>query len=184
MHLLRALLLLAPSIPMLFMGEEYGETAPFLYFCDFHGELADAVREGRRREFSAFPEFAGEKARAAIPDPNDERTFLDSKLDWSRAQGAAGRRVLDEHRRLLALRAREVAPRIAKGAHGKFQRIGDHGLHVDWTLGDGSTLHFRGNFGEAPLHAGTPPAPAIHVVGTFDAGRLGPWSAVWALEAA
>src|SRR3954471_13155052 len=103
LRLARAAMLLAPSVPMLFMGEEYGEISPFLYFCDFHGELADAVREGRRREFSSFPQFADESARAAIPDPNSERTFLDSKLDWSRAGREEGRRTLQAHRDLLEL---------------------------------------------------------------------------------
>jgi malto-oligosyltrehalose trehalohydrolase len=181
--LARALLLLVPAVPLLFMGEEYGETAPFLYFCDFHGELADAVREGRRREFAGFPEFADEAARAAIPDPNAEGTFLDSKLEWSRAQSEAGRRTLEAHRKLLALRAREIAPRTAKGARGSFELTGEHGLRVDWTLGDGSALHLRANFGDAPLEADAPPGRVIHAEGRFESGRLGPWSAVWALEA-
>jgi len=181
--LARAVLLLSPPVPMLFMGEEYGETAPFLYFCDFHGELADAVREGRRREFAAFPEFADPAAREAIPDPNAEKTFHDSKLDWARLKREPHRKILEEHRRLLALRAREIAPRIAKGASGRFEPIGDHGLRADWDLGDGSRLHLRANFGDAPLDAGTPPGGVIHTVGKHDGARLGSWSAVFALEA-
>ena len=66
---MQAILLLAPQIPLLFMGEEWGATQPFCFFTDFHDELADAVREGRRREFERFPEFASEAARAHIPDP-------------------------------------------------------------------------------------------------------------------
>lgn len=68
--------LLAPFVPMLFMGEEYGENAPFLYFCDhIDEELAVATREGRRREFAAFAAFAGN-----IPDPQSAQTFAASKL--------------------------------------------------------------------------------------------------------
>ncbi len=68
--------LLAPFVPMLFMGEEYGENAPFLYFCDHvDEELAVATREGRRREFAAFTAFAGD-----IPDPQSPHTFAASKL--------------------------------------------------------------------------------------------------------
>ena len=180
--LARAVLLLSPPVPMLFMGEEYGETAPFLYFCDFHGELADAVREGRRREFAAFPEFADPAAREAIPDPNAEKTFRDSKLDWAKLNRDPHRKTLEEHRRLLALRAREIAPRIAKGARGSFEPIGDHGLRADWDLGDGSRLHLRANFGDAPLDAGTQPGRVIHTVGKLEDARLGSWSAVFALE--
>jgi maltooligosyltrehalose trehalohydrolase len=73
------LLLLSPQIPMLFMGEEDGSTSPFLFFTDFHDDLADAVREGRRREFAKFPAFADPKARQAIPDPNARATFEASR---------------------------------------------------------------------------------------------------------
>jgi maltooligosyltrehalose trehalohydrolase len=69
--------LLSPFTPMLFMGEEYGEPAPFQFFCDhIDEEIATATREGRRREFAAFAEFAGEE----VPDPQDPATFERSKL--------------------------------------------------------------------------------------------------------
>ncbi len=83
---LHAILLLSPHVPLLFMGEEYGETRPFLFFTDFHGELADAVREGRRREFAGFEAFSGELA--PIPDPNAWDTFAASRLDWSEREGS------------------------------------------------------------------------------------------------
>ncbi|HDR9035688.1 TPA: malto-oligosyltrehalose trehalohydrolase [Burkholderia vietnamiensis] len=73
-----ALLLLAPQVPLLFMGEEDGSTQPFQFFTDYRGELADAVRDGRRREFAAFPAFADPAHRDAIPDPNDLGTFVRS----------------------------------------------------------------------------------------------------------
>ena len=72
-----------------FMGEEWGATQPFLFFCDFSGELAEAVRKGRREEFSRFPEFADPERVAKIPDPSAEATFLASKLDWSRIDADA-----------------------------------------------------------------------------------------------
>jgi maltooligosyltrehalose trehalohydrolase len=77
LKLAAAALLLAPMLPLLFMGEEYGEVAPFLYFVS-HGDpdLVEAVRQGRRREFSAFA-WQGE-----VPDPQAEETFLRSKLNW------------------------------------------------------------------------------------------------------
>src|SRR5690606_1871957 len=61
--------LLAPSVPLLFMGEEWGASTPFLYFCDFEPGLRDAVREGRRAEFASFAAFASARARETIPDP-------------------------------------------------------------------------------------------------------------------
>lgn len=104
-----ALLLLAPYVPLLFMGEEYGETNPFLYFVS-HGdpELIAAVREGRRREFAAFG-WQGELA-----DPQAETTFARSRLSWARDASPA-RRALDRlYRDLLTLRRRE--PVLRPGA--------------------------------------------------------------------
>jgi maltooligosyltrehalose trehalohydrolase len=76
-HLAAFTTLLAPFTPMLFMGEEYGEAAPFQFFSDhIDEEIAVATREGRRREFSAFAEFAAEE----VPDPQDRATFERSRL--------------------------------------------------------------------------------------------------------
>jgi maltooligosyltrehalose trehalohydrolase len=87
----------SPFLPLLFQGQEWGETRPFLYFTDHGPGLAEAVREGRRAEFAAFD------WGARVPDPNDPATFQRSKLDWDRAGGP----VLELWRALLALR-REV----------------------------------------------------------------------------
>jgi maltooligosyltrehalose trehalohydrolase len=87
----------SPFLPLLFQGQEWGETRPFLYFTDHRPGLAEAVREGRRAEFAAFD------WGARVPDPNDPATFQRSKLDWDRAGGP----VLELWRTLLALR-REV----------------------------------------------------------------------------
>ena len=91
--------LLTPFVPMLFMGEEHGEPAPFQFFSDhIDDEIATATREGRRREFASFAEFAGEE----IPDPQDPATFERSKLTWRRDEA-----LRDLHARLLRVR-REV----------------------------------------------------------------------------
>jgi 1,4-alpha-glucan branching enzyme len=68
------------------MGEEFAETNPFLFFTDFHGDLAKAVREGRAKEFAGH---AGHDA--SVPDPNDPRTFIRSKLDWQKAASEEGK---------------------------------------------------------------------------------------------
>jgi maltooligosyltrehalose trehalohydrolase len=106
LKLAAGILLLSPCVPLLFMGEEYGEQAPFLYFVS-HSDpaLVEAVRQGRRREFSAFT-WQGEP-----PDPQDEATFLRSKLDHSfRHQGESG--VLQEFYREL-IRIRKELPALA-----------------------------------------------------------------------
>ena len=114
MRALASVYLLAPQIPMLFMGEEWGATSPFLFFCDFKGELAEAVRKGRREEFSRFPEFADPQQVAKIPDPLAESTFLASKLDWSRVDAAH----LAYYRDLLKARREFVQPLLASIRHG------------------------------------------------------------------
>ena len=99
---------------MLFMGEEWGATQPFLFFCDYHGELADAVRKGRREEFSRFPEFADPERVAKIPDPSAEATFLASKLDWDQVDTDH----LAYYRELLETRREHVRPLLPYIRHG------------------------------------------------------------------
>jgi maltooligosyltrehalose trehalohydrolase len=98
------LVLLSPFIPLIFMGEEYGEPAPFLYFVS-HGdpELVEAVRQGRRREFAAFG------WQSEPPDPQDERSFLRSKLNLSLRQEGRHQIVYEYHRELLGLRTQVPA---------------------------------------------------------------------------
>ncbi len=113
-----ACVLLAPATPMLFMGEEYGATTPFLYFCDFEGELAGAVTRGRRSEFGQFERFRDAEAQAAIPDPNARSTFSASKLDRGEAATQSGAQWLAFYRRCLALRRAHVTPRLHGAAAG------------------------------------------------------------------
>jgi 1,4-alpha-glucan branching enzyme len=168
------------------MGEELGATTPFLYFCDFKGELADAVREGRRKEFAAFARFADAKARAGIPDPNARSTFEASKIRWEDAGKPAQAEWLARHSALLALRSEHIVPRLAgMGGGAKYEAIGTHGLAVDWTLGDGSRLHLRANFGAKPEPGiGRAPGAILHSEGDCEGPGLGSWSGVWSLEPA
>ena len=148
-----AIVLLSPQIPLLFMGEEWGSRRPFLFFCDFEPGLADAVREGRRREFAHFPEFRDESARQQIPDPTMLSTFEMSKLDWHERAGQAHVAWLAHYRRLLAIRQREIVPRL-RGmgeAQGRYRVVGAKAVIVEWRLSDGSLLRLIANFAEEPL---------------------------------
>ena len=181
LRLATAALLLAPSIPLLFMGEEFAASAPFLYFCDFHGELADAVREGRRREFAAFERFRDPAARERIPDPGALETFLRSKLDWDEAARGAHAERLALYRELLAIRARHIVPHLdGRLFSARFETVGPAGLAVDWTLGDGARLHLRANFSETPGPLAPSPGIALHSEGAHPGA---PWSGAWTLEA-
>jgi maltooligosyltrehalose trehalohydrolase len=152
-----ALLLLSPQIPLLFMEEEFGSAQPFLYFTDYAGELADAVREGRRREFAKFSAFNDPERRARIPDPNAAQTFaLSSPPTEEEPNGTGAATQTNGHgereawmhfyRSALAVRAKLIAPRL-RGARSLgvtlLRTRTDHeanALVARWRLADGETL--------------------------------------------
>ena len=157
--------LLSPHIPLLFMGEEWGETRPFAFFTDFEGDLARAVREGRRREFASFPAFEDAALRERIPDPNAIGTFEASRIDWTRPTTTEGRAWLDFTQGLLALRHARIVPHL-KGAGGNAGRVllaQDGLIAVDWQL-NGAVLGLRANLSEAA--AILPDAAGICLLGT------------------
>jgi malto-oligosyltrehalose trehalohydrolase len=176
-----AVLLLAPSPPLLFMGEEWGATTPFLFFCDFDGDLASAVRDGRRREFAKFPAFSTPDARDRIPDPLDIRTFERSRLD---RPGQYREEFAEHYRSLLALRHREIVPRVAEtGPHHASYRVSGRVLTAQWQLADGSALGLAANLGPSaapftPLGTGWRrlwgPEPSAETIGA--------WTVIWSIR--
>lgn len=133
-----ALLLLAPEVPLIFMGQEWAAPEPFLFFTDHNEDLGHLVTEGRRKEFEHFAAFADEAGRERIPDPQVESTFLSSKLDWSRRQAPDHAACLHWYQRLLHIRkfliehanfdsSRTLNDKIIvvewASAHGKFSAV-------------------------------------------------------------
>jgi maltooligosyltrehalose trehalohydrolase len=106
-----SLLLLAPESPLLFMGQEWAATTPFLYFTDHEPGLGRRVTEGRLREFARFRAFADPETSGRIPDPQARTTFEASRLRWEEVGREPHAAVLRLHRALLALRRAEVVPR-------------------------------------------------------------------------
>ena len=106
-----ALLLCAPQTPLLFMGQEWGASTPFLFFTDHAAELGRAVTSGRRQEFAAFEAFRDPAVRDTIPDPQAEATFCRSVLKWAEIGGEEHRSLLRLYRALLALRRTAPAMR-------------------------------------------------------------------------
>jgi malto-oligosyltrehalose trehalohydrolase len=139
-----AMLLLTPHIPLLFMGEEWGEERPFLFFTDYSGDLAKAVRDGRREEFSRFSGF-----NAEVPDPNAAATFDRSRIDWSMAATSAGAASMERLRTLLTTRREHVVPLLANasGGSGRVVAMQGRAFAVDWRFPD-AVLQMRCNFGE------------------------------------
>jgi malto-oligosyltrehalose trehalohydrolase len=182
-----ACVLLAPAVPMLFMGEEFDASSPFLYFCDFAAELGAAVTAGRREEFARFARFRDPAARAAIADPNHASTFERSKLRWEELEREPHRRRRALVRWLLELRRESIAPRLAGMNAGGRYAVDGSVVSVAWTLGDGARLGLVANLGpdEAPVVA-LPRGEMLYASGAPAArarGALPAWAVVVALEA-
>jgi maltooligosyltrehalose trehalohydrolase len=127
-----AAVLTAPYLPLLFMGEEYGETAPFAFFTSFGDPaLVEAVRAGRRQEFARF------RWTGAIPDPHDPATFAAARLDRTRRERPPGRHVWAWYRALLAVRRRHPALRDPDRQRARVTRAGPALVLYRWAA-DGS----------------------------------------------
>jgi malto-oligosyltrehalose trehalohydrolase len=186
-----AITLLAPQPPLLFMGEEWNAPEPFPFFCDFSGELADLVREGRRREFAEFPAFADPQMRARIPDPTAAATFESAVLDWSRREQPVHRERLALYRRLLALRRSEIAPRLSGMRDGAatIEEAEERHLCVRWRLADGAVLSLDANLSGDPQSGGRSRAREGRllyesqpgVAASLAAGALPAWSVLWTI---
>jgi maltooligosyltrehalose trehalohydrolase len=173
-----AITLLAPMVPMLFMGEEWGSHAPFPFFCDFDGELAEAVRNGRRKEFAgAYAKYGKE-----IPDPLAISTVQSAVLDWTSLDREPSRNRLALIRDLLAIRKREVIPRLCGSSFGEAKASESGLLSANWQMADGARLRLAANL--SPHEIGHDIATAgIAIWGGSASGKMPPWSVFWHLDA-
>ena len=147
-----AVLLLTPSIPMLFMGEEWGSTQPFPYFCDFGPELSEIVRTSRIKEFALGKAFETEEAKARIPDPTARDTYDRAILDWSQVNAPRHASWFTYYRKLIALRLIEIAPLLERLAtEGATAVVKDKLLLVKWPLIEGGALVLEANLGDTPV---------------------------------
>jgi malto-oligosyltrehalose trehalohydrolase len=180
-----AVYLLLPQIPMLFMGEEWDSEHAFQFFCDFGDELGDAVRNGRRQEFSRFAAFASATVRQRIPDPQAEQTFLDSKLDWSALTQPSHQRTLQRYQSLLAVRRRHIVPLLPTMGHGgQYSVIGPGAVMVQWHACSGAQLTLLANLSEQRV-AAFPEVPGtlLWEEDQIDAdGSCPPWCVRWMLR--
>jgi malto-oligosyltrehalose trehalohydrolase len=180
-----ALLLLSPHVPMLFMGEEYGALQPFLYFCDYEGELAEAITKGRRGEFAQFTAFADAGALERIPDPNAPGTFEKSRLRWEERAQVGHREWLAYVRELLRLRAERIAPLVPFVRQGAATyEVEGSRLTVSWPTHGQGTLELMANMSDIPSEAAmTRATRLIHSSAASAAtAQLQPWEVRWALS--
>lgn len=170
-----AITLLAPMTPMLFMGEEWGSKAPFPFFCDFKGDLADAVRRGRRSEYAwAYAKYGDE-----IPDPLAKSTFQSAILDWESRNEAPGKKRLALVQDLLAIRRREIVPKLAGASFGDAQAADNGLLTANWHMGDGATLLLVANLSKSAIARKTSAANGTPIWGGEAGALLPPWSVFW-----
>jgi maltooligosyltrehalose trehalohydrolase len=170
-----AITLLAPMTPMLFMGEEWGSKVPFPFFCDFKGDLAAAVRKGRRSEYA----WAYAKYRDEIPDPLAKSTFQSAILDWESRNEAPGKKRLALVQNLLAIRRQEIVPRLAGASFGNAQAADNGLLTANWRMGDGATLQLVANLSNSEIAREGSAASGTPIWGG-EAGELMPsWSVFW-----
>lgn len=130
-----ALLLLAPQTPLLYMGQEWACTTPFLYFSHHHEELGKLVTAGRRNEFRHFRLFADPHVRDRIPDPQAETTFQASKLNWAEREQPYHQGVWQLYQDLLALRQSE--PALQPGGQFEVGAVNDRTLSLTRTSPNG-----------------------------------------------
>jgi malto-oligosyltrehalose trehalohydrolase len=184
------ILLLAPSIPLLFMGEEFGARTPFLFFCNFESSLAEAVSAGRRGEFALFARFNDPASREGIPDPNADSTFEASRLDWKVLGDLDRQEWLRLHRHLLALRSKYISSRFSGACNlmTTHHLLSERGLQVCWELSDGTQLALLANLGDSCLSGLTVPSGQFvytssqMTTDSLSRSALPAWSVAWFLK--
>jgi malto-oligosyltrehalose trehalohydrolase len=179
-----ALQLLCPQIPLVFMGEDLASAAPFLFFTDHNPELAQAVRDGRRREFAGFAQFSDSEKLKRIPDPNAPETFERSKP----AQDSAGGEKRETlYRQLLSIRRREIIPRLDGARALDAEAVGAAAVLARWRLSDGEVLVLASNLGGHAAAIAPQPhrllfASSQTAAGAIRIGRLEPCTTVALLD--
>lgn len=178
-----AVYLLLPQIPMLFMGEEWNAAQPFAYFCDFDGELGQAVRDGRRAEFSHLPEFGDPASLHRLPDPLSEDTFKAAILCWEDRAAPNNAQWLSWYRQVLAVRRAEIVPCLERltGGEASYVIQGPLAVTVQWLCGGACLLRLNANLSSSAC-GGFPVASgrSIWTEGNrSEAGVLQPWSIEW-----
>lgn len=180
--------LLTPATPMVFMGDEFDASTPFLYFAQWEGELRDAVRAGRQKEFShAVPE--GQE----LPDPCAVSSLHASQLRWEEAGQPRGAERSGLLQRALAARREwlvPLAPGLSAAGHTS-ERVAERALRVHWRYAGGLTLRLEVNLGATAvdalplaLQAGSQSTEIFTLRRTADEGIWPAWSARWTLISA
>lgn len=179
-----AILLLLPQIPMIFMGDEFSSSSPFPYFCDFHGELADAVRKGRRDQLAKLQDVPDPEVLKRAPDPEAEKTFLSGKLHWDELAEEPHASWLIWFKRVLRIRHESIVPLLHKfrSGCGRYAVRESGGLTCEWKVTEEVTLRLEANLcGKASGGFEIAEnAQLLLLEGAVPSeGVLGPWTIRW-----
>lgn len=182
---LSSIYLLAPQIPMIFMGEEWGASTPFPFFCDYHGSLADEVEAGRVKQLKALDPAPSDDDLKHAPDPQAESTFRSAQLRWNEIADPLHAANLDWYKRLLRARREYVIPLL----HGLTSRcdtstvIAPGALSIAWRLHGEAVLSLAANICK-DARDGFPTATGqvFWTTGACAGERFEPWSVRWAIE--
>lgn len=182
-----ALLLLQPSPPMLFMGQEWASSSPFPYFVDFPADLAEKVTQGRLNDLAKYLPH-GKSIIDDIPLPNAPETFDAARLNWREIDDLPHREWLEFHRELLSIRRWHIHPRLGgiEGGKASYRLLTDRALQVQWSFADASTLTLLANLGGPTTVTMPADRPGVVLFASDEAalqqGRLSPWSVIFLLQ--
>ncbi|MGH8056786.1 MAG: DUF3459 domain-containing protein, partial [Candidatus Entotheonellia bacterium] len=170
---LMALMLLAPETPLLFMGQEFGASSPFLFFADHQKGLAEVVHRGRQKFLAQFPSYATPESQAQVPDPSAPSTFERSKLDMT--ERTSHGELYRFHRDLLRLRRED--PIVAAQARDRIDGavLGPGALVIRFFGGDGDDRLLCVNLG-ADLAYDPAPEPLLAPI------QGGSWKLIWSSD--
>jgi maltooligosyltrehalose trehalohydrolase len=188
LHAGLSLLLLAPQIPLLYMGEEWGSKTPFLFFCNLGEDLAPLVTKGRREEFAKFEQFSDPEVRERIPDPSAEQTFNASRLNWDELKQAEHQRTKNLTAQLLKLRSQKIVPLCAAfetGVSAKSECLSERAFIIEWNAADGRKLICLANLSNESLAydmSRFKSAQQLFAVGETKSDGVSPWTVVWWTE--
>ena len=182
---LSSIYLLLPQIPMLFMGEEWGASTPFPFFCDYHGDLADQIRKGRVDQLMGLNPAPSEDEIRCAPDPQAESTFRSAQLKWSEIAEQDHSSLLDWYCRLIKTRREQVVPLIANlgGPCSESAVIAPGAFVITWSLPGDVRLTLAANMCDR-IEEGFP-ATAGDVIwktgAPSDDGLFAAWSVRWSV---
>lgn len=184
------ILLLMPSPPLLFMGQEWACSRPFTYFVDFPEALAEQITQGRRRGFANFLSALESHLPDDIPVPNLPATFDAAKLAWHEIHETPHLQWLEFHRKLLRIRSRYIRPRLngIEGGGAGFRILNDQALLVHWPMNDGMFLKLVANLSSEPVWISSFCRGEVLFASEVDAmerieqGRLQPWAVIFLLS--